>query len=141
MASIQKDNKETSKELERISRLEDPIKMMQDHKEQQKIQYQQLKLKLSQMTSANGSLTRSPNGNSTLHESIFDRNRPQQLKHTRINDQKRHGKSLFNGMQRQALSLINGGNDEEEETDYSQFLNSARIASGESRDRKAYSKS
>ena len=34
MASIQKDNKETAKELTRISRLEDPIKMMQERKEE-----------------------------------------------------------------------------------------------------------
>ena len=40
MAKIQKDNKETSKELLRISRLEDPIKMMHERKEAQKVQYQ-----------------------------------------------------------------------------------------------------
>ena len=33
MDSIQKDNKVTSKELLRVSRLEDPIKMMQERKE------------------------------------------------------------------------------------------------------------
>ena len=33
MAKIQKDNKETTRELLRISRLEDPIKMMEERKE------------------------------------------------------------------------------------------------------------
>ena len=51
MTRIQKDNLETSKELERISRMEDPIKMMEEKKEQNRILYQQLKSKLSQMGS------------------------------------------------------------------------------------------
>ena len=49
MISIKKDNRETSRELERISKLEDPIKMFEDKKEKDKERYKELKEKLSQM--------------------------------------------------------------------------------------------
>ena len=49
--------------------------------------------------------------NSVLHESIFERKRPQPMKHGKDPFEiKPRGKSLFNDIQKQTLSLINGGN-------------------------------
>ena len=76
MSEIQKMNTVTAKELERISRLEDPIRMFEERKEEQKEKYRELKEKLSHMTSLNGSMTvaKSPNGATELLESLFERN-------------------------------------------------------------------
>ena len=43
MSEIQKINSITAKELERISRLEDPIRMFEERKEEQKEKYRELK--------------------------------------------------------------------------------------------------
>ena len=66
-------------ELQRISRLEDPIKMFEERKESHKKKYKDLKQKLSQMTCIDGKMVvaKSQNGTAELLESIFQRGRSQ----------------------------------------------------------------
>ena len=108
-SKIEKDNLETSQELDRISQLIDPIKMYQEKQEIAKAHYMSIKDKWSQLTSANGSVL--DPGSTRAHQSIFDRSRPRNLKHSRFNDRKTNGKHLFSEMQDRTLSLINPGKD------------------------------
>ena len=93
--------------------------MLETKRKENKVKYDELKVKLSQMQSTGGSMMQSPKG-SALHESIFERNRPQVMKH--ITDPyaaRPRGKSLFNEIQKQTLSLINGNEEGKTTTDYS----------------------
>ena len=93
MQELKKINLETQRELERISKLEDPIQMFEDKKQEQKTKYSELKQKLSQMTSLNGSLTfvKSPNGTTELLESLFDKN------HSQFADREKHEQKIYEG--------------------------------------------
>ena len=77
MAEIRQVNSITAKEVERISKLEDPIKMFEDRKDENKAKYRQMKQRLSQMKSLNGRLTmtKSPEGKTELLESFFEKSR------------------------------------------------------------------
>ena len=68
MASIQKENKITGIELERIERLVDPFVMFEERKEEQKVKYKALKKKLASLTSLNGKMleAQSPTGTTEL---------------------------------------------------------------------------
>ena len=75
MTQIMKDNKETEIDLQRISRLEDPIEQYKKNKENNKIQYEKLMGRLSQTTLGSGPLgaLRSPSRQG--HSNIFTRSK------------------------------------------------------------------
>lgn len=96
MMVIEKDNAETSKELERIIAQKDPIQMMEDKRERNKHLYQKLKMRMAHITSVNGQLVPDNIDADTLHANIFERNRKQRPKHTRIqDDEKPNSNKMF----------------------------------------------
>lgn len=101
MAEIRKVNSITTKELERISKLEDPIKMFEDKKDQQKVKYREMKQRLSQMKSLNGTLTmtKSPGGKTELLESFFEKNKSSPTKYDNQNQQDLQADTLFKEIQ------------------------------------------
>ena len=93
MLRIKKDNKETHYTLERIRRLQDPVEMMEKRKEENKVKYADLMLRMSKWSSGR-STTSSPDGE--MHDNIFERNRSHPMRNSSDHyDKNPLGKMLF----------------------------------------------
>ena len=73
MSKIQKENDKTELELERISRIEDPVQMYQEKKEENKAKYEKLKHKIAASHLGDGPLgaLRSPVSHDLVDTNVF----------------------------------------------------------------------
>ena len=104
MMMIEKDNVETTKELNRISNQKDPFIMMENKKARNKHLYQKLKMRLSHLASVNGKLVPDTDDLADMHANIFERNRKHPPKHTRIIDEDLpNSQKLFKNIQKKTM--------------------------------------
>ena len=87
MMVIEKDNSETTKELDRIMAQKNPVEMMEDKKARNKHLYQKLKMRMSHLSSVGGKLIPGDIDADALHANIFERNRKHPPRHTRLPDE------------------------------------------------------